>query len=51
MAVAEAFIKGAKEAEPTAFDTLETCDAGHFPMLSQVEWTAQMLRRAAGENA
>ena len=48
-ASAVAFIKGAKEATPTAFDTIETVDSGHFPMLSQPDWTTRMLRRAAGE--
>jgi hypothetical protein len=43
-------IQGAQQVEPTAFDVVERCEgAGHCVMLSFPEWTAEALRRAAGE--
>ncbi len=48
-AVGEMFLQGAKQIEPTSFDIVERCDAGHFPFLSQVEWMVKVLRKAAGE--
>lgn len=49
-AAAEMMIKAAREMVPTAFDVVEYCEAGHCLMISQPEWTANALRRAAGEN-
>jgi hypothetical protein len=43
-------IKGAREIEPSAFDVVEHCKGGgHCLMISYPEWTADALRRAAGE--
>jgi len=43
-------IKGAQQVEPTAFDVVEHCkEAGHCPIIGFPEWTADALRRAAGE--
>ncbi|PQE24882.1 hypothetical protein CJF32_00007248 [Rutstroemia sp. NJR-2017a WRK4] len=48
---AELMIKGAQQAEPTAFDVVEHCkEGGHCLMISFPEWTADALRRAAGES-
>ncbi|KAF8865736.1 alpha/beta-hydrolase [Acephala macrosclerotiorum] len=47
---AEMILKAARDSKPNAIDTVEKCeDAGHSVMLSQPEWTATMLRKAAGE--
>lgn len=43
-------IDTARKIEPTAFDVVERCDAGHCLMISRPEWLADVLRRAAGEN-
>jgi pimeloyl-ACP methyl ester carboxylesterase len=46
----EMILKAAQDSKPNMIDTVEKCDdAGHSVMLSQPEWTANMLRRAAGE--
>ena len=43
-------LKAAQDSKPNMIDTVERCeDAGHSVMLSQVQWTVDMLRRAAGE--
>ena len=42
-------LRAAKATEDHMVDVIEECDSGHFVMLSKVEWTAGMLRRAAGE--
>ena len=43
-------VKGAQQIEPTAFDKVEICkEGGHCLMISYPEWTAEALRRAAGE--
>ena len=42
-------IEAARKIEPSAFDVVEKVDAGHFPMLSKVDETVAVLRRAAGE--
>lgn len=43
-------IAGARMFEPTAFDVVEHCEeGGHCLMVSFPEWTAQAIRRAAGE--
>ena len=43
-------IAGAKESGDHMLDTIEECKgAGHFVMLSNVDWTVGALRRAAGE--
>ena len=47
---AHMMINAAKEIEPTAFDVVEEHDGGHCIMLSQPEWLAGVLRRAAGES-
>jgi len=40
----------ARRIEPIAFDVVEHCeDGGHCLMISRPEWTADALRRAAGE--
>ncbi|KAF1971618.1 alpha/beta-hydrolase [Bimuria novae-zelandiae CBS 107.79] len=44
------FISTARLIEPTAFDVVEEVDAGHCLMISQAEWLAGVLRRAAGES-
>jgi hypothetical protein len=49
---AEMILKAAGDSKPNMIDTVEKCEpAGHSVMLSQVSWTANMLRRAAGERA
>lgn len=41
----------ARQIEPSAFDVIEHCeDGGHCLMISRPEWTADALRRAAGES-
>ncbi|KAE9362656.1 alpha/beta-hydrolase [Stipitochalara longipes BDJ] len=43
-------LAGARQIEPSAFDVVEHCeDGGHCLMISKPEWTADALRRAAGE--
>src|SRR3954470_20910716 len=47
---AEMVLSAAKESKPNMIDVIERCDeGGHCIMLSQVQWTVDMLRRAAGE--
>ncbi len=47
---AEMMLQTATESRPNMIDTVERCeDGGHSIMLSRVEWTTNMLRRAAGE--
>ena len=47
---AEHMLAGAQADKPNMIDTVErNKTAGHFVMLSQPEWTVDMLRRAAGE--
>jgi hypothetical protein len=49
---AEMMLQTASESRPNMIDTVERCeDGGHSIMLSRVEWTTNMLRRAAGEAA
>lgn len=49
-AVSEMMIQGAQQLEPSAFDVVERCEeGGHCVMVSFPEWTAEALRRAAGE--
>ncbi|KFY38785.1 hypothetical protein V494_04204 [Pseudogymnoascus sp. VKM F-4513 (FW-928)] len=49
-AASEFMIQGAQQVEPSAFDVVERCEgAGHCVMVSFPEWTAEALRRAAGE--
>jgi hypothetical protein len=46
----EGMIKLCQQTTPSAFDVVEHCkDAGHTVMVSYPEWTADALRRAAGE--
>ena len=46
----EKMIEGAQQIEPSAFDTVEHCkEGGHCVMISHPAWTANALRRAAGE--
>ena len=48
--VVEMMIKGAQMMNPTAFDVVESLkEGGHCFMISHPEWTAEALRRAAGE--
>ncbi|KFY02186.1 hypothetical protein O988_02338 [Pseudogymnoascus sp. VKM F-3808] len=48
--ISELMVQGAQQVEPSAFDVVERCEgAGHCVMLSFPEWTAEALRRAAGE--
>jgi len=48
--IVEMMIKGAQQMVPSAFDVVEHCpNAGHCLMASYPEWTADALRRAAGE--
>jgi hypothetical protein len=47
---AKIVLNAARTSMPNMIDRVEKCEiAGHFVMLSQPEWTANMLRRAAGE--
>lgn len=43
-------INTARSIQPSAFDVVERVDAGHSIMISQPEWLAGVLRRAAGES-
>ena len=46
----EMILSAAQSSPPHMIDTVEKCDvAGHCVMLSQIQWTVDMLRRAAGE--
>lgn len=46
----EDMVVAAQANEPNMIDVVERNEtAGHFPMLSQPDWTVDMLRRAAGE--
>jgi hypothetical protein len=46
----EMILMAAQDSLPNMIDAVERCEgAGHCVMLSQVQWTADMLRRAAGE--
>jgi pimeloyl-ACP methyl ester carboxylesterase len=47
--VVDMIINTARQIQPTAFDVVEKCDAGHCLMISQPEFLADVLRRAAGE--
>ncbi|TGO57077.1 hypothetical protein BOTNAR_0209g00060 [Botryotinia narcissicola] len=48
--VVEMLIKGAQIMNPTASDAVESIkEGGHYSMISHPEWTAEALRRAAGE--
>lgn len=40
-------IKSAQAIAPNAFDTVERIDAGHSPFISQPEWLAEKLIKAA----
>jgi pimeloyl-ACP methyl ester carboxylesterase len=43
-------LAGARAIKPSAFDVVEHCeDGGHCLTISRPEWTADALRRAAGE--
>jgi len=43
-------IGGAQQVQPTAFDVVEHCaEGGHCLIISHPDWTAEALRRAAGE--
>ncbi|KAL3418116.1 hypothetical protein PVAG01_09831 [Phlyctema vagabunda] len=44
----EGMIKQAQEIAPSSFDVVERCDAGHSPFVSQPEWLAEKLVKAAG---
>jgi len=47
---AEMILSAAQSSRPNMIDSVERCDtAGHSVMLSHTEWTANMLRRATGE--
>jgi pimeloyl-ACP methyl ester carboxylesterase len=49
-ALSEFTIQATRQMEPSAFDVVERCEgAGHCVMISEPEWTAEALRRAAGE--
>ncbi|KAE8445584.1 hypothetical protein EG329_013217 [Mollisiaceae sp. DMI_Dod_QoI] len=45
--IQEAMIAAAKEIAPSAFDVVERCDAGHSPFISQPEFLAEKLIKAA----
>jgi len=48
--LAEMLIAGAKASGDHMVDTIEERHgSGHFVMLSNVDWTVDVLRRAAGE--
>jgi hypothetical protein len=38
----------AHQLAPTSFDVIERCSASHSPFISQPEWLAKMLIKAAG---
>jgi hypothetical protein len=43
-------IRAVRQVEHSAFDVVEYCeDSGHCLMIGQAEWTADALRRVAGE--
>ncbi|CAG8960804.1 hypothetical protein HYFRA_00002341 [Hymenoscyphus fraxineus] len=48
MPYAEYLLSTAKATDDHKIDTLERCDAGHFVMISRLEWLAGVLMRAAG---
>jgi len=49
---AEMMLQATQDSRPNMIDTIERCEnGGHCIMLSRVEWTMNMLRRAAGERA
>jgi hypothetical protein len=43
----EGMIAMAKQMAPTSFDVIERSDASHSPFISQPEWLAEKLIRAA----
>ncbi|KUJ14639.1 alpha/beta-hydrolase [Mollisia scopiformis] len=43
----EGMVAAAKAAAPRAFDVVERCDASHSPFISQPEWLAEKLIKAA----
>lgn len=43
-------LSSAQATEGSKVDTVVKQQVGHSPFLSQPEWTADMLRKAAGEN-
>jgi len=47
----EGMIGMAKSMAPNSFDVLEKCDASHSPFISQPEWLAEKLIKAAGGDA
>lgn len=42
-------LEAARQSGQCMVDTVEECDAGHFPMISRAEWLTDVLRRAGGE--
>ncbi|KAH8654133.1 Alpha/beta hydrolase fold-1 [Tricladium varicosporioides] len=48
--LADYYLGIAKSTDDHMIDTIETVDAGHFVMVSQPEWVAGVLERAAREN-
>jgi hypothetical protein len=44
----ESIVAAAQKVAPNAFDVVERCDAGHSPFISQPEWLAEKLIKAAG---
>ncbi|TVY84177.1 hypothetical protein LSUE1_G000950 [Lachnellula suecica] len=50
MEYAEMVLKDSQDSKPNMIDTVERCEeAGHTVFLSQIPWTVNVLRRAAGE--
>jgi hypothetical protein len=45
----EGMIQTAQAAVPSSFDVVERVDASHSPFISQPEWLAEKLAKAAGE--
>ena len=46
--VQEGMLAMAHQLAPTSFDVIERCSASHSPFISQPEWLAKMLIKAAG---
>lgn len=47
--VIDAMLDAARSITPTAFDIVENAKEGHLFMISNPEWTGDVLRRAAGD--
>jgi hypothetical protein len=48
LSVQEGMLGMAHKIAPRSFDVVERCSAGHSPFISQPEWLAEKLIKAAG---